>query len=286
MTQPANAQWPSIYPPMRPMPPPRPSYPPVQWPTPPQRLMPPQWPNYPPVQWTPTPPKRPSRRPLIVAIAIIVAVISMGVVSAIIIIPVLNSRTTVASAVRNAVSVTNTYWSTHWTQFFPNSGAYRSPTLFGTDSGLYDSRTAGPVPSTCTSSQPGGNDTTDNAGYCSLNDTLAWDTVFMERAERSGTEIIYLTVAHEWGHAIQQRRTPYYNSELTADCLSGATVYGAARDGLITLQPTSQQNFENSLSGFGDPTPAVSPHDHGTASQRISSFNQGRNGGVNSCLGD
>ena len=108
----------------------------------------------------------------------------------------------------------------------------------------------------------------------------------MERAETMGTEIIYLTIAHEWGHAVQHRSNPLVDSELVSDCLAGVAIAGEARDGLITLQPTSEQKFEIFLNSIGDSTIAALPEDHGLGSQRIAAFNRGRNGGFNGCWGD
>ncbi len=67
----------------------------------------------------------------------------------------------------------------------------------------------------------------DNAYYCPPDDGVAWDQegLFPELAEQYGDFSIAVVLAHEWGHAIQERARvdePTIVTELQADCFAGA----------------------------------------------------------------
>jgi predicted metalloprotease len=102
-----------------------------------------------------------------------------------------------------------------------------------------------------------------------------------------GNAWVYLIVAHEWGHAIQSRLNRYQVSvaaELQADCLAGATLTGARRDGLIRAQPGDSQKLGATLTALADTYPWTNQRDHGNSSQRIGSFNLGAERGAQACL--
>jgi predicted metalloprotease len=88
----------------------------------------------------------------------------------------------------------------------------------------------------------------------------------MRTGYAKGDSWVYLIIAHEWGHAIQNRlknSLVAQQKELQADCLAGAALYGAAEK---------------------DRTPRIEPGDHGDAFQRIENFSKGRTGGVKACF--
>jgi predicted metalloprotease len=105
--------------------------------------------------------------------------------------------------------------------------------------------------------------------------------------EKIGDAWVYLIIAHEWGHAIQARLDQSLVSpaaELQADCLAGASLKGAAQDGLIQFEPGDDEEIGKTLSEVADDFPWTSESDHGNAQQRTSAFSQGANGGVAACI--
>lgn len=167
-----------------------------------------------------------------------------------------------------ALQIADGYWRNHWSQYF--TGTYTPPRVVG----LYDSRTTqlacggAPVP-------------TGNALYCLPEDFVAFDLVFMEDVYGLGDSFIYLVVAHEWGHAIQARLNvdlQHVAKELQADCLAGAVLYGAARDGALQWEAGDTQELANSLNAAADQFPWTRIGDHGNTAERIGSFNAGQAG--------
>ena len=174
-----------------------------------------------------------------------------------------------------AIRVTDRFWADHWSGLFP--GIYRPPRVLGS----YDG--ASPTVPTC-----GGVRLTDNnALYCLPEDYLAWDRDLMAAGYRLGDSWVYLVIAHEWAHAIQQRLNRQLVSvaaELQADCLAGATLFGAARDGTLRFEEGDARELREALTVLADDTPWTRPGDHGNAQQRIAAFARGREGGVTACL--
>ncbi|MEJ3652843.1 neutral zinc metallopeptidase [Actinomycetes bacterium KLBMP 9759] len=184
----------------------------------------------------------------------------------------------IADDVRNAEQIVNTYWEKHWVEFFPGS-TYQPPRVVG----LYDGSKPSPDLPTC-----GGEPLPpDNALYCPEGDFVAWDVALMARGVVIGDGWVYLIIAHEWGHAVQARISEAQNSqqsELQADCFAGAVLYGAANDGLLTLEEGDVREIANSLTEAADETPWTTSRDHGDPFQRIGAFDIGRRGGVAGCL--
>jgi hypothetical protein len=179
-----------------------------------------------------------------------------------------------AQAERTAVSAVDRFWRRHFTELFDKP--YRGPRVaggyHGGDGPTCAGRPALPF----------------NAFYCPSQDFLAWDENLMNVGyHRVGDAWVYLIIAHEWGHAIQSRLNRYLVSvadELQADCLAGATLEGAARDGLIRLQPGDNQELGATLTALSDSYPWTTQRDHGDGAQRIASFNLGGQRGVQACL--
>lgn len=174
-----------------------------------------------------------------------------------------------------AVSLTNTYWATHWNEFF--TGTYRPPRVLG----AYDGA-SGEAP-TC-----GGTPLPDNnAVYCPGGDYVAWDMDLMRAGHQRGDAWVYLVIAHEWGHAVQNRLDAGLVDlarELQADCLAGAVLFGAARDTTLTFEDGDTDELSDALSALADETPWTNTSDHGDASQRVAAFNRGAESGVKGCL--
>lgn len=183
--------------------------------------------------------------------------------------------------VNTAIQTTNDFWTRHWSDYF--TGSYVPPKIFGKYNGMYvsnDSRFPGP---TCGGDPPLAN----NAYYCNPEDYLAWDLVLMDRAYDLGDAFLYYVIAHEWGHAIQNRLNGSLVAvakELQADCLSAATLYGNVADGTLQLEPGDEAEITNALANVADTTPWANSQSHGSPFERIDWFDAGRKGGVATCL--
>lgn len=149
-----------------------------------------------------------------------------------------------------------------------------------------------------------------NAGYCPADNTIYFDEVFVaaqakNAARELGTDgdmAAIGIVAHEMGHAVAiqlgyaSRYT--YRNESVADCLAGAFVEYAERDG--SLEKGDLEEAFYGMSTAGDPTPRLTGNDrtdrrilraaalmgHGTREQRIGNFREGLEGGAGACLED
>ncbi|HEY6747774.1 MAG TPA: neutral zinc metallopeptidase [Mycobacteriales bacterium] len=175
---------------------------------------------------------------------------------------------------RSAVGATDAFWR----QAFPDDfrRSYRSPQVKGGYQGE-NGPTCGGQPSVAF-----------NAFYCPSEDFLAWDENLMAAGYRQiGDAWVYLIIAHEWGHAIQARLQADQVSvaaELQADCLAGATLFGAAERGLLQFERGDTEELARTLAAVADDFPWTKESDHGDAQQRTSSFNQGARGGPQACL--
>jgi uncharacterized protein len=173
-----------------------------------------------------------------------------------------------------AVSVVDTYWRTHWNEFF--AGTYTTPEVLG----AYDPKDPR-NPGGCGPLAPG------NAVYCPNGDFVGWDAGLIREADRFGDGWIYLVIAHEWGHSIQERVDIGLRSraaELQADCFAGAALYGSAADGTLRFEENDEKEIAQGLAEIGDQTPWTMQADHGDSFQRIAAFTAGRDGGVPACL--
>ena len=163
-------------------------------------------------------------------------------------------------------------------------------------------RYRGAVRTVCGAMSPG------NAGYCTLDNTIYYDEVFVaglgkRAAEALGTDGDMTSlgvIAHETGHAVaiqlgyQSRFT--YENEAIADCLAGAFAHHADRAG--ALEPGDEEEAFFGMSMAGDPTPPYTGNarrdralrtrlalmGHGTREQRMANFREGLRGGAGACL--
>jgi uncharacterized protein len=177
---------------------------------------------------------------------------------------------------RSAVRVTDAFWRERFPEIFGRS--YRSPQVQGGYRGE-DGPSCGDQPAV-----------PFNAFYCPGEDFIAWDENLMAAGYRQiGDAWVYLIIAHEWAHAIQarlERDQVSVAAELQADCLAGATLFGAAERGLVELEPGDTEELAQTLAAVADDFPWTSERDHGNAQERISSFNAGAEGGVRACIPD
>ncbi|WP_436761445.1 neutral zinc metallopeptidase [Streptosporangium sp. V21-05] len=178
--------------------------------------------------------------------------------------------------IRSARYVINRFWAAHWSEFFP--GRYSPPRVLGAyDGGWSDTPTCRgyPLPD-------------DNALYCwPPYDFVAWDVDLMRMGYRQGDAWVYLIIAHEWAHAVQARipeRLLSRQLELQADCLAGATLFGAGDDGTLYFETGDTQEIAAALRAHADDTPWTDVSDHGTAAQRLGAFNRGARQGVGGCF--
>lgn len=178
----------------------------------------------------------------------------------------------VQTEVDDAVEVVSTYWRDHFPEYFGDIATYQAPKIGGT----YSSND----PPSC------GEERLEafNAYFCNVDDTLWWDGELMQQAYGSGDAIIYLIVAHEWGHSIQsQIDDVWVGEELQADCFAGAALYGAAKDGTFQWEPGDTAEITSGLTALADETPWTDTGDHGDPLDRIDAFNEGRTKGVEGC---
>lgn len=132
-----------------------------------------------------------------------------------------------------------------------------------------------------------------NAFYCPPDDTIFWDEqeLIPTLYDGFGPFAVSLVLAHEWGHAIQNRAgvpdaLPTVVSELQADCFAGAWT-GRALAGGSPIE-VGDEELDVATAGFllfRDPTgtsPAA-PGAHGNAFDRVGAFLEGVRSGAAAC---
>jgi predicted metalloprotease len=136
----------------------------------------------------------------------------------------------------------------------------------------------------------------DNAFYCSLDDSLAYDRsgFLPELVSRYGAYFAAAVFSHEFGHAIQARlriadSEPSILRESQADCAAGAFTASVLAFQAAHLRVTSAQ-LDEILTGYiqlRDPVAhdARDPGTHGDGFDRLSSFSDGIEKGVTFCYG-
>jgi predicted metalloprotease len=137
----------------------------------------------------------------------------------------------------------------------------------------------------------------ENAFYCPFGDFVAWDTANLtdNLLEQFGPFTLGIVVAHELGHAIQERHgilnPPQFITFLTeqqADCFAGAYTAWVA-DGSSDLWELRLSDLDQALGGFlqiRDPVGTDTVNDssaHGSAFQRINAFKDGVDEGAARC---
>jgi predicted metalloprotease len=138
-------------------------------------------------------------------------------------------------------------------------------------------------------------DVAGNAFYCKLDDSIAWDSTGLlpDLKKKYGDFVIPIVLAHEFGHAVQQR-SGYFDknkltvsSELQADCFAGGWSRHAQDDGVFKVNAA---DLDRSLAGILDlrdspGTNVQDPSAHGSGFDRVSAFQEGYDNGVEKCEG-
>ncbi|HLA67083.1 MAG TPA: neutral zinc metallopeptidase [Acidimicrobiia bacterium] len=135
----------------------------------------------------------------------------------------------------------------------------------------------------------------ENAFYCGADDTIQWDAegLMAPLFQQFGDFTVALVLAHEWGHAIQNRygfdevNQPTIISELQADCFAGAWTGHIANDesDVLRLEPG---DLEEAMAGFlligdGLGNAPGGPDAHGGSFDRLNAFFDGFTDGVPRC---
>ena len=192
---------------------------------------------------------------------------------------------------RNALTDIQQFWALAYPSI---SGGEALKPLSG---GVYSVETGKPnSENKCMAEQPTAAD--NNAFYCQLDDTFAYDRVGLVKviADQLGENFVPLVFAHEFGHLIQERTDLFDRSsillESQADCASGA--FMAAEAGVSSIKLTNK-HFNVDPKGLDKILLGMillrdrSPHDvsktgsHGNGFDRLSAFSDGFNGGVTKC---
>jgi uncharacterized protein len=185
-----------------------------------------------------------------------------------------------------AFQVVELYWENHFPVEF---GGYYTPPNVVTGSsvgvnGLYNGNVPGDM-LVC----DGGYLDAQNAHYCANGDFIGLDDNLLQRQYQIGDSFTWMVVAHEYGHAIAARLQPQFvwqAYELQADCFAGATLQGAANDGLMAWDSGDSQELYDGLASVADQTPWTDtrPSAHGDTRDRVSAFQLGLTNGPRGCL--
>ena len=137
----------------------------------------------------------------------------------------------------------------------------------------------------------------DNAAYCVLDDSIAWDRspqhLFGRLAAHYGRLMIGLVFAHEFGHAISARlgilktHPPTIDTESQADCAAGAWAGSLLRHQDPHFRDITARDIDDALQGFldgRDKTPGtIGEISHGNGFDRLSALADGLDHGVTYC---
>jgi predicted metalloprotease len=146
----------------------------------------------------------------------------------------------------------------------------------------------------CGDPAPRYEDIAGNAFFCPSDDLIAWDNVNLIPGmyDAFGGFTIGIVMAHEFGHAIQDRAEVVGDTimtELQADCFAGAWTADVAR-GNSRYFELRTQDLDKAIAGFlelrdGVGTAAEDPLAHGTGFDRIGAFTEGFGEGLERCAG-
>lgn len=132
----------------------------------------------------------------------------------------------------------------------------------------------------------------NNAFYCPTSDAVVWDQGdFMPSlANAYGDFTVAVVVAHEWGHAIQERAqfsAPSVITELQADCFAGAWTKHVS-DGESDRFSITTDDLDTALTGIlalrdAPGGAADDAQAHGSGFDRVGAFQDGFESGVTRC---
>ncbi len=185
-----------------------------------------------------------------------------------------------------------------WTEAFPKTlNKSWKPLTGGYYSVDVQDTTAKPPP--CTQKAA---DVEGNAFYCPAADAIAWDrsSLLPVLQDRFGEAAVVVVLAHEVGHAVQNRmgitpeaerrepeKYPTILTEAQADCFAGSFLR-AVTDGKSTRLDIGVDALDKALGAlitFRDPV-GTSPEDeqaHGSAFDRVAAFQDGYQQGTKFC---
>jgi predicted metalloprotease len=184
-----------------------------------------------------------------------------------------------------------------WRRVYPSvSGGKQLPALKGK---LYSVDGAHPSAAAKQNeciSKAGANAVVDNAFYCELDDSIAWDRnsqhLVPALGARYGALLVAMVFAHEFGHAVQERLglfnedVPQIVHESQADCASGAFTATVMQNGAPHLRATPA-DLDRALIGYlnvRDDTPTDQKQiSHGDGFDRIAAVADGFEHGVTEC---
>jgi len=142
-------------------------------------------------------------------------------------------------------------------------------------------------------------DIADNARYFNCGDFIAWDDykLLPDLTSQLGTSAVATVIAHEFGHAIQQRagildvQRPTVVTEQQADCFAGAWSAHAAHheSSLLSFTDAEVKAGLAAMVLVRDPLDPVvgetvfQEGGHGTAFDRVGAFQHGFIGGAQAC---
>lgn len=182
-----------------------------------------------------------------------------------------------------AISDLQVYWGKHFPKLYGSKYKAVKGGLFAST----EESTKGPQ---CANSY---SDVQGNAFYCKLDDSVAWDAqqLLPELQKKYGDFVIPIVLAHEWGHAMQQRSGFFEDNELTvsselqADCFAGAWAGHAKKEKIFKV---SAAELDTALAGILDlrDSPGTSATDasaHGSGFDRVSAFQDGFDKGLKTC---
>lgn len=135
----------------------------------------------------------------------------------------------------------------------------------------------------------------ENAFYCPGSDFIAWDDegLFPRLEKKFGRFLLAVVLAHEWGHAIQQRSNVNLETiyaEQQADCFAGAWAASLSPASNPELAQLRDAELDRALSGlieFRDLV-GMTPTDfgsHGSGFDRVRAFQDGYVSGIATCAG-
>ena len=188
-----------------------------------------------------------------------------------------------AGVAQRAVEDVTAYWETTYPEvygddFVPVAGFYP----YGPDT----------EPPPCGSPPPTYEDIANNAFYCPGDDIIAWDEAVLmpELNEEFGAFTVAIVIAHEFGHAIQDRFVTYDRSldlELQADCFAGSWTARVEAGEAQGFQP-DDVDLDKTVAGMLAirDLPGSDPDDmyaHGSGFDRVSAFQDGYENGAEQC---
>ncbi|HEX6418368.1 MAG TPA: neutral zinc metallopeptidase [Acidimicrobiales bacterium] len=149
-------------------------------------------------------------------------------------------------------------------------------------------------PPPCGEPPPRYEEIADNAFYCPFDDIIAWDEHLLipKLNEEFGAFTVAIVIAHEFGHAIQDRAAAVDRTvdlELQADCFAGAWT-AAVVAGDAAHFSAGDVDLDRTVAGMlhirdVPGTPPDDPYAHGSGFDRVSGFQDGFENGAATCAG-